>query len=482
MGEWYVCWPSNRVLRDQLEPLLLFNSGCASVQLFRKQLHVQLVDRFQTAVFQRTFWASVDYHLVPTDPFQSVAPLGPLPAPDVSASDERPLVEGAWDIGTAYDILSCATPDSAPKKDSAHSAPKKESAPKEDPTPEKESTPKKDSTAKPAEKASNKKDSKKGQLEDGDGDDEEEDEGEGGPLSDEEKVPRGKRASARGPVREDKAVWRFSALSSPALHIKVQFSELATDPEKSGKPDNVANVAKVATAWEPVPGLASGNGLVGTGMVVWESWLSPAQGAKVSQRCTPDLQDDLMNLTAYSETCEIAVTNGDVQFSGTTKRAKKGHIYRYVQPFEFDATPLTSASAPQSKPRAKGRATSKTGPKTGSGSAALPRRPVHNTPRFYVEYVHKETLPPTLRANFLLRALRILHKLVGSSSRIEWILHHNKPTAPPVQSEPVHNPSGSGHTSSLSGPLVCSFYQGTLAAERLVGALLCLRTFKPRRH
>src|SRR4051812_40680993 len=103
---WYVCWPSYRWLREQLEPLLLINSSAALVTLTQRHLHLQMSDRFQTSVCQRTFWAGVEYQLMRQDPLQE-SPEAPTV---VAATTTEVLFEGCMEIGTIHDILSGTTP------------------------------------------------------------------------------------------------------------------------------------------------------------------------------------------------------------------------------------------------------------------------------------------------------------------------------------------------------------------------------------
>jgi hypothetical protein len=171
----------------------------------------------------------------------------------------------------------------------------------------------------------------------------------------------------------------------------------------------------------------------------------------------------------------MAITNGDMQLMAKSRRSKKVYVLRYEQPYEFDATPIqvcnsvaTTAMAATSKKKGGRKSSTPQAPHSASIVASpLPRRPVHNTPRFYVEYIQKNMLSPTIRCAFLLRSFRIIHKLIGASSRIEWIIHNNN-----------NNNSNNGNKTSAAaaaGPVLCTFFQGALAAERLVGVLMSLR-------
>jgi hypothetical protein len=635
--QWYACWPSNRALRDALEPLLLINSSAALVTLTPRQLSIQLVDRFYTSVFQRSFWAGVDYALAEADP---------LASPELTTNRAPPLngealFEECVDIGTLYEILSGTTPATMALLGLHHN---KGGA--------------RGSAASTNAAAAGDRDADGGGGGRGDdvGDDDEdedEDEDADGSVSDDgggegkrrrAKGAGGKRkgsadkasTAAGGPprstgrraavsaaatcAREERAVWRFTCPPPPrvtqgALDVKVRFVVLhsAKDPTApadvaaasslSAAPPNFAsfesplvqtNGARTAmdveqahaTAAQPALGLRAANpaaappaagapagapavfpstglaaGAAGAAPVFvartsgWErvpavgaapggvitptlefgpcfppryyrlspdgGWMNPAFGARVSQRCASDLQDDFVNLVMFFETCEIAITDGDVQLLTRTKRGRKVYAIRSEQPYEFDATPLgepldppnTPLSAPPSTHShppgraaafsdAQGSATAKRPgrrqAKAASALAAatpapelpllpmLPRRPTHNTPRFYVEYVRRFGIRGNLRYAFLLRSFRILHKLVGSSSRIEWILHANArqlpqpppPTQQQQQQQPhAHDPKQALLSSENEncGPLLCAFYQGTLAAERLVGVLMCMR-------
>lgn len=568
----------NRSLRDQLEPLLLINSNVALVTLTAKQLNIQVIDRFITSAFQRSFFNGVDYHLTQSDPLSEHVG-------DSKMADKKCdgiLFDASVDLGGIHDILSGTTPSTMLL------------------------------LGQPMKRTVQAKNDNDNGINNGNDDDtgldachdngEEEDEDkeqEGGVKG--KGSHRGRRSSGATAFanREEKVAWRFTTtrFGASSLDVKVRFITLQhpqpssiilptpqiqthafdtpmakqqqqqqqhhnhTNPHHPANPQHPANsafphggnmgdgpklVAKMS-GWEKVS-------IIGVAMVTptidfapsfpprfyrFEplnysgGWLNPSVGAKVSLRCTSDLQDDFMNLSTFSETCEMTITNGDMQLMAKSKRAKKVYVLRYEQPYEFDATPLITMTAPPAaaavanKPQSGATAGKKKGAKKAAAQTPqplsaqhalappvtpLPRRPVHNTPRFYVEYIRKNMVSPTIRCEFLLRSFRIIHKLIGSSSRIEWIIHHpNTPTPtaassnsntavaasnPNAAAAAASNPNAAAAASNSNaaaaasraavaplgaGPVICAFYQGTLAAERLVGVLMSLRLPAPRK-
>ena len=633
-SHWFVCWPSNRILRDQLEPLLLINSSAALLTLTQKQLHLQLVDRFYTSVFQRTFWAGVDYLLTHHDPLQDDKPLMPLPTtfplppppapgqapasqnqnayPNDTGGSSTPLFEGTVDIGTVHDILSGTSPSTMALLNTSSSSQRSTNTTSVGTTTTNMNNNPRGKPNNPAHvDAAEDKDDDDEEVGDDDVDDDDDDEHESGKLThgSSATIPRGRRALAASCNREEKAVWRFfcptNRLIVPgSMDVKVRFvvfqhvpaaapnaplpnvaasmgglssssfdlpmnsacqsasSSSSSSASTSVKPQSLSSQQQHAAAnelgmfvartsgWEKVPLVSNAPSAMITNVLEFgpctppryyrfdsnSPWLNPSVGARVSLRCTSDLQDDLVNIVTVSEVCELAVTDGDLKLVTQSKRAKKCHILRYEQPYEFDATPLAaSVSTPstniagvknKSKKKAGtgGVATAQT-PSPGFTQAhspagftqahspagftqahspagftqpkssaivttPLPRRPVHNTPRFYVEYIHKNSLVPTLRCSFLLRSFRIIHKLIGASSRIEWILHHSPQAqsggAADGKAPPPFNPRPTSYEGRIkaanAGPLLCTFYQGTLATERLVGVLMSIRLPPPSSH
>jgi hypothetical protein len=51
------------------------------------------------------------------------------------------------------------------------------------------------------------------------------------------------------------------------------------------------------------------------------------------------LQDDLINLAAFSGRCRVAVADGELQLSAELKRARKAYTLRYKNPHQFRARP-----------------------------------------------------------------------------------------------------------------------------------------------
>lgn len=161
--------------------------------------------------------------------------------------------------------------------------------------------------------------------------------------------------------------------------------------------------------------------------------------AHVSMRFATDLQDDLLDLSLFGSRCQIGVAQPDgpamprLTLLAQHKTGKHGVaiLYQRVAP-----APAEPAGGPRGKKSA------------AAVEGAVPttvRR--YGAPYFQVDMSDASSSSSSVETTVRLRPFRVLHKLIGGSSRIDWVLAHK-------------------------GPLVCSFYQGTAGLERRIALLV----------
>jgi hypothetical protein len=552
---WYVCWPSTRLLRDVLEPMLLINKSVAAVMLTPKTLQIQLVDRFLTSVFQRTFYNGQDYQLHSEDPFLDKQ--GGISSSSNSiitpTTNDEMVVEMVVDIGAVDDVLAGLTPATMNLLSLGNFQ--------------------KVMMTKKVEDVVGDDDATAGANDDDD------DEAEDDPDEDDDKKTKKKpkkttssssssstnSSSASSSVnflptnRDDKAVWKFtksgqSRSSAPSLEVKVRYA--VTQPNINPKnhlfptfasfspmklqqqqqpqqqqqqqqqlmlppatvtyaavgyvqshqawPLSLINVDECSnlvvyktTEWEKIP--IVGMGILFTPTLEFTStypprfyrfdpngtWMKPVAGAKVSLRCAADLQDDFMNLAPFSSVCQVTINDNSLQLLAKSKNNQKAHRLYYDHPENRDSNNNHSSSN-NTPVSAQGKKPTKTKKDTATATAATAAATVptsslrtmnnnnnNNTQaRYLVEHIAKSS--NATQCHFSLRAFRIMHKLVGASSRIELIAHHHNQQHHNQKDEKLARAKHIQHDKH-DNPFLCVMYQGSLAQERQVAIIMSLR-------
>lgn len=382
----YICWPSNRTLRDQIETCLLIHSGSAWLTVDAKQIKIQVVDRFRTSAFQRVFHCGIDYQMSESDPLASTQTTPP----------HQKALEWHWesmiDIGCLYDILSGSCAPSG----------------LEDDVDVEEQEDEEEEEKRPAKKSKTKATSGKGVS--------------------------AKGLSARGLEKEEKVAWKlFRNRSCSTLQVKVRFItlevpkfELPPSSKVDKTPITSTSTRYKTTDWETVP-LSVPSTCSTTFNAPLSARLS-APGARVSMRCASDLQDDIMHLITFSDKCDLSVTPTCMRLTSKPKLGRKGYILQY----ELARSAVAAPTA--------------TGPTTPTGKTA--KKTAHTPSRFSIDF---KSTTPKLEARFHLRTFRIIHKIVGASSRVQWEI-----SSRPDRGITVH------------------LFQGAATSERLVGSVLTL--------
>lgn len=101
-GACYLVWPSNRVVRDHLDPLMLTNSERALITVRAATVDFQVVEPSRHSVLQRTLHVGTDYSWTPNDPLSAPNALLPLARPP---SSPDPLFTGIVDLAALCDLL-----------------------------------------------------------------------------------------------------------------------------------------------------------------------------------------------------------------------------------------------------------------------------------------------------------------------------------------------------------------------------------------
>lgn len=369
----YLVWPSNRVMRDHLEPLMLTNADRAHLTVRQQTVDLQVVDHKRYSVFQRTFHAGFDYRTSASEPPPPPASPRPLPITTTAVGAE-PLFAGVIEMRTIADILAGI------RHHHLHRA----------------------------AAASDK------------------------PQSDIETAPSPKEVKSTGRV-DHGAVWRVGG-GGVALRLRQ-----ATPSEWYP----LVVQSRVSRPSEVARGGGGGGGLDLESL----HGLGPGAGrARISMRTCPDLRDDILDLSLFGHRCHISVHNAPAPRLGLVAQHKSGHVSVEIvyqrapdHPASSSSNSIAVAAAPDAAARPVGNV----------GKKVPPAKPTQETVR-HIPYFQIDMDGPAARqvaTSVRLRPIPILHKLIGSSSRMEWLVRDK-------------------------GPVTCAFFQATGGAERRTGLLL----------
>ncbi len=442
--EWFLTWPSTRTLREQLDPLLSANSERALLTIKQKTVDVQVVEHTRHAAIQRTFHIGLDYTFATAE---DATPLNPA----VLDASAPPLLVAIVDLGGLFDTLSGV-------RDLRHMTPLQPS--KQPDTPDAEPDTKYDQRD-----AKDTKSPGAGSI------------GSIGAVPVRSPRPRapakggndGRAAAAAAAGTDDGTVWRLGPQPPPILPKPASTS--ATAPASVAVPrslavrvrrrDGAAPFGPTSDAWQPVvqihhepkipPTDGKITGEMGSGTEAFlelDEIESAGSMCKISMRFASDLQDDLLDLSLFGSRCQVSVFDNYLSLVAQHKTGKHGVALIYQQsqdalppPQEPPAAPV--AAAGKANKQSKNAKKSPTTPTTATpaSTAATVRR--YTQP--YFQLVHgprkAEGDGPRSQTTFRLRPFRVMHKLLGTSSRIEW-------------------------TFAEGGALICSMYQVSAGNER----------------
>jgi hypothetical protein len=427
---------------------MMTNSERALVTVRPASVDIQVVERARHSVLQRTFHAGTDYHVHTADPDEPSSSTVANPA----APQGEVWFSGIVDLAALIDVLN----GTADHRQAALATLATPSAPLPPPaTPSASGTP--DVTP------------------------------EGTAALIGEIAPIGRPRVDRG------AVWRATCcqpgvMGGLAVRLRIKKDTVDEKPNQEGAPTASESTASESTAtkvlppWQPVvlqsrlpinpadcekegaprsAGQARAGEFLDVDRALRQLLLpnAPSVGfgagwARASMRFGADLQDDLLDLSLFGSRVQIGVHDGsEARLTLLSQHPTGKHGLSLVYQRSSSAPPPPEPSAP-AKSGKTGRSvkTSKTGKASEGSEEPMVRR---YAPSFF-DLELSPTKPGTraqvegaarVATTVRLRPFRLLHKLIGFSSRIEWTL-------------------------SDSGPLICSFFQNTAALERRSAVLL----------
>jgi len=180
-----------------------------------------------------------------------------------------------------------------------------------------------------------------------------------------------------------KVLWKFTA---DTLEMQKQINQNIKQP--------------VANTWSPIPvAVHQGKSTFSeemsfTGKKYFDfDAFSFKTGCKIQTKFSPDIQDDFMNLSVVSSIGKLRVQKTKMEITAEYKSRKNGMTIFYE-----------TAKSIKKKDENQGK---------------------RIVPRFQIEMLDSEN--KVIETTFHLKPLRILHRLVGCSSRIEWYVTDKKP-------------------------------------------------------
>jgi hypothetical protein len=187
-----------------------------------------------------------------------------------------------------------------------------------------------------------------------------------------------------------------NAVSSSATKVLWKFTPNTLEMQKQ---NNIINPA-VVNVWSSVPvAVHQGKSTFSeemsfTGKKYFDfDAFTFKTGCKIQTKFSPDIQDDFMNLSVVSSIGKLKVQSNKMEITAEYKSRKNGMTIFYE-----------TAKLVKKKDDKQGKKV---------------------TPRFQIEMLDSEN--KFIETTFHLKPLRILHRLVGCSSRIEWYVSENKP-------------------------------------------------------
>jgi hypothetical protein len=412
-------------MRDHFDPLMLQNSERALFTIRARTVDIQVVDHTRQSVFQRTFHVGNDYCLSAVDPGPAPGIAVPASASAVSVLSDPIFFCGVLDIGTLSDLLGGVR------------------------------DPRLTSTAFTTSVVATMENSLKNSQSEED------------TTTTTTTKSAALRATSRatkgvGAEAEDKtdygATWRIT--HSNGLSVQIRRSNTTMTP-----------------LWHPVVVLQPRNN-IGTGEyldvdVASRGLLTKggATWARSSIRFAPDLQDDLLDLSLFGNRVQIGVHDGPaarMTLLAEHKTGKHGIAIVYQRAEHLPVVPAPASASKKTTTTTTAATTTSTTPKSTTTTAKNAANRVEpptlrrfTQPYFQIDTsssltaksrllnqpVALEDAMPVVATSVRLRPFRILHKLIGTSSRIEWLL-------------------------SDRGPSVCSFFQTTAGTERRTGILI----------
>lgn len=350
-------WPSARLLRDQLDPLLLLNSERAWLTIRSTVVELQVVEHTRQAAFQRVFHAGTDFSVLHND-FKR-------------ATDDA-FYCAPIDLGVFFDIAS-GPPDN--KNNATVGISVTVSAPAAA------------AVAAPA-------------------------------AADASPAPMAIAAIASTPIAPvliDPAVLLRVSSIGPSTSTTFSLAICGMRPNT-----NLPPFRGQSSMWQPVVSLSQAPSSKADFIDIDGSAARAASTAvRVSMRFAPDLQDDFLDLSIFGSRCQVTVHDTHMTLVAQHKTGKYGVLYSYHQ--QHAASDIQST--------------------TSLSSSSCTRR--YPAPYFHIT----KSSPLTSSATFRLRPFRLLHKLMGGSSRVEWLVVDG-------------------------GALFCFFYQIYSGVESCTGTLL----------